>query len=102
MLTATLDGEVLLDRAGVLAHQPAPAPAQEGSPSVAFYWLAQRSGAASRVFCGAVRLADLPQGRSFILHLPTGHYWFRMYDKKRAVSLALEPGREYFVRVLPL
>ena len=101
VLSAALDGEASLDRVSVVAKQPAHTPAKEGPASVTFYWPVQRAAAASRVFCGTVKLADLPQGRNFILHLPTDRYWFRMYDKKKAILLALEPGREYFVRVIP-
>lgn len=101
VLTATLGEEVCLDRASVIAHQPTPPAGREGPASLTVYWPAQRSPGGARIFCGTVKLADLSQGRRFTLDLPGGHYWFRTPDKTGAISLSLEDGKEYFVRVIP-
>jgi hypothetical protein len=41
----------------------------------------------------------LQSGTQFRLSLPPGKYWFRSSNKKNAVSLTLEEGSEYYLRV---
>jgi antitoxin (DNA-binding transcriptional repressor) of toxin-antitoxin stability system len=100
VLTAALDGDALLDRTSVLAHQPPHSP-KEGPASITFYWLFAQGSRHSRVFCGTVKMGDLSQGHNFTVHLPPGNYWFRLQDKKKAIRVALAPGSGYFLRLSP-
>lgn len=101
VLTAALDGEVLLNSASVLAHQPPVLPVKQGPTSITIYWLFAQQSRDGRVFCGTVKLGDLLLGHSFTVHLPAGTYWFHLRDKKKATQLAVRPGEDYFLRVSP-
>ena len=99
VFTAVLDGEATLDRASVMAHQPAAPPKKEGPASVTFYWPTNGPPGGDHVACGKVRLGNLSTGQNFTIHLPAGSYWFSLSEKRNAVSLKTEPGEEYFFSV---
>ena len=101
VFTAVLDGEAILDRADVIAHQPAAPPKKEGPASVTFYASPNGPGA-SRVACGRVNLGRVFPRQHFTIHLPAGTYWFSLSEaseKKNVISLNAEPGVEYYLRV---
>ena len=101
VITAALDGEAILDRSNVMAHQPAPLPKKEGPASVTFYSSPNGPGG-SRVACGRVNLGRVFRGQNFTIRLPAGNYWFSLSDlsdKKNVISLNAEPGEEYYLSV---
>jgi len=101
VFTAVLDGEAILDRADVIAHQPAAPQKKEDPASVTFYSSPNGPGG-SRVACGRVNLGRVFRGQNFTIRLPAGNYWFSLSDlsdKKNVISLDVEPGEEYYLSV---
>jgi hypothetical protein len=57
------------------------------------------SGVHPSVFCDQMHIADLQDGRYFIVEVDAGKHAFRANDKQAVIELNTEPGKEYFLRV---
>ena len=99
VLTAALDGDVIIDRADVEADQP-PVVKKEGPATITVYWQ-KESALHSTLWCGNVRLGNISPGHYVALHLPAGTYWFSLSARKSFFQLEVNPGEEYFMRVGP-
>ena len=96
--TAALSQPVNMQRAALLSLQPVEEK-RHGNPVVTVYHLSNPPGDKPKFYCGEAEVARLQSGTQFRLTLPTGRYWFRSNNKKNVVSLTLEEGGEYYLRV---
>ena len=96
--SAALSQLVTMQRLALLAMQPVEEK-RRGNPFVTVYHISNPSGDRPKFYCGDAEVARLQSGTQFQLTLPPGRYWFRSNNKKNAVSLTLEEGGEYYLRV---
>ncbi len=96
--TAALSQPVTMQRAALLSLQPVEEK-RHGNPVVTVYYISNFPGDKPKFYCGNAEVARLQNGTQFPLTLPPGKYWFRSDSKKNAVSLTLEEGGEYYLRM---
>jgi hypothetical protein len=96
--TAALSQAVTMPRTALISMQPAEQN-HHGNPVVIVYRISNPEGDRPKFYCGSAEVARLHGGTQFTLELPPGKYWFRSNSKKNTVSLVIEEGGEYYLRV---
>jgi hypothetical protein len=96
--TTALSQAVTVQRTELVSLQPIEEK-RHGNPVVTVYHISNPPGDRPKLYCGNAEVARLEGGTQFVLELPPGKYWFRSNSKKNAVSLLMEEGGEYYLRV---
>jgi hypothetical protein len=96
--SAAFTERVALDRAEIERLQPPAAAAPTGPATLTFYH-SDKNRTHPAIWCGKVKLGELPTGTRYTIKLPSGTYWVRTESKKSAFPVVAEPGGEYFIRI---
>jgi hypothetical protein len=84
------------------AAEPKPVPVQAtGKSQIYIYRYKQFAGSALHpsVYCDSVHIADIENGRYFIVEVDAGKHPIKSSDKQAVIELTTEPGKVYYLRV---
>jgi hypothetical protein len=94
-----LDHSIVLEHSVLQKMQPPPEERLQGKPVITVYHRSSPPGDQPNFYVGRAKIARLQNATQFQLTLPPGKYWFRCDESKWPVSLTLEPGGVYYLRV---